>query len=167
MDDHTRITKPNVYISPYELCHLHYMLEQHLDDLVPNGKGPLYEIMQDLGPSPFQPGGNIQLPKTTRCLQLSNRFEDIPQDPNSQLQQLIVDTKRLVIYVIQIQSGRHLLDIFEQPVTDDHERQWTEVKKAEFSILNNNDSTNHPHQESIANKRCIIKLGNTPIDINT
>ncbi|KAI9308755.1 hypothetical protein BJ944DRAFT_246306 [Cunninghamella echinulata] len=161
LDDHTRITKPNVYISPYELCHLHYMLEQHIDDLVPNGKGPLFEIMQDLGPSSFQPG--VQLPKTTRCLQLSNRYEDIPQDPNTQLQQLITDTKRLVIYVIQIQSGRHLGDIFEQPVTAEHENQWTEVKKNEFSAHDGSSSNRH---ESIANKRRILKLGNTPLDIN-
>ncbi|CAO3585216.1 unnamed protein product [Absidia cylindrospora] len=159
LDDHARTHKPTVYISPYELCHLQYMIEQHLDVLAPKKQGVLYDIMNDLGTSPFKPG--VQLPKTMWCLKLSNRLDDIPQDSSAQLQQLVVDTKRLVVYIIQIQSGRTLKDIFEQPVSETDETQWLEVKNKEFQPQ---DETNY--HESIANKRRLLKLGNTPLDIN-
>ncbi|SAM08885.1 hypothetical protein [Absidia glauca] len=159
LDDHARTHKPTVYISPYELCHLHYMLEQHMDDMAPKKQGTLYDIMNDLGPSPFKPG--VQLPKTTWCLKLSNRQDDLPQDSSAQLQQLVTDTKRLVVYIIKIQSGRHLQDIFDQPLEDPHEAQWVQLKQNEF--LPQEDSSYH---ESLSQKRRFLKLGNTPLDIN-
>ncbi|KAI8096562.1 Rho GTPase activation protein [Halteromyces radiatus] len=161
LDDHARTQKPTIYISPYELCHLHYMIEQHIEVLAPKKQGTLFEIISDLGPSPFKPG--VQLPTTVWCLRLTNRDDDIPQDSTAQLQQLIVDTKRLVVYIIQIQSGPNLLDIFQQPVTDIHEAQWMEIKQREF--LPHKDQGVNYH-ESIAKKRRSLKLGNTPLDIN-
>jgi Ras GTPase-activating-like protein IQGAP2/3 len=159
LDDHARTHKPTVYISPYELCHLHYMLEQHMDDMAPKKQGTLYDIINDLGPSPFKPG--VQLPKTTWCLKLSNRQDDLPQGSSAQLQQLVTDTKRLVVYIIKIQSGRHLQDIFDQPLEDHHEAQWVQLKQTEF--LPQEDSNYH---ESLSQKRRFLKLGNTPLDIN-
>ncbi|KAI8068711.1 hypothetical protein BC940DRAFT_346392 [Gongronella butleri] len=158
LDDHTRTQKPAIYISPYELCHLHYMLEQYLEDLAPKKQGTLVDILSDLGPSQFQPG--VELSKTTRRLQVTNRHDDLPQDPSSQVQQLVTDTKRLVVYVMQVQAGRDLLEIFNQSVSDEHEAQWKEAKRAEFQELRD------PRLKAIAQKHRMLKLGNTTLDVN-
>ncbi|KAG0186396.1 hypothetical protein DFQ28_007927 [Apophysomyces sp. BC1034] len=156
--DHARTHKPVVYISPYELYYLHYMLEENLDELEPS-HGMLRDIIQDLGPSPYGPGGDVPTDSSVLCLSLSNRSTDIPLDPAARLQQLLVDTKRLVVYVIRIQSGSTLRTIFEQPVLQEHEEAWSTVKQQEFE-----------DPERLASQRRYLKLGRTgeePLDLKS
>ncbi|KAI8391606.1 RasGAP C-terminus-domain-containing protein [Radiomyces spectabilis] len=129
--DQVRTEKPRVYISPTELFHLHYALQVNLRVLEPEGTGKLHGLLQELGDSPYMP--NMEYPESTICLSLTNPSNDLPSDPAARIQQLQVDAKRLVIYVIKVQSGTHLQEIFEAPVTPDHEAAWTSFKKVEFS----------------------------------
>lgn len=147
MNDHISTHKPIVYISPYELFHLHYAIETSLDDLDPDEKGLLRGIIQQLGPSPYHP--SLELPDSMLCLTLNQPSEDMPMDPAAQQQQLLVDAKRLVIYILKLQSGSSLREILQAPVTAQTEREWNTFKEAEFP-----DS-----KEGIAAKRRFIKLG--------
>ncbi|KAI9032900.1 Rho GTPase activation protein [Phycomyces nitens] len=165
--DIARTNKPMIYISPYELYYLHYMIETNLDSLETdqgNGNGTLADIIKQIGQSPYSPGDDQQhLPETPICLSLSNRAEDIPQDPASRLKQLLVDTKRLVVYVIKSQSGPNLRAIFEEPVRDEHEENWKEVKEHEFGTQSQEPTKDH----LIRTKRRYLCLNqkDAPVDL--
>ncbi|KAI8145855.1 Rho GTPase activation protein [Fennellomyces sp. T-0311] len=157
MNDQISTHKPNVYISPYELFHLHYAIENNMDDIDPLKNGPLRSIIQDLGPSPFSP--SLDLPDSILCLTLSHPSDNIPMDPAARQQQLLVDTKRLVIYTIKIQSGESLEAILEAPVGPEHEEAWNSFKTTEFA----------DQQDPIAAKRRYVKLSQLgpPLDLQS
>lgn len=152
MNDQISTRKPVVYISPYELFHLHYAIEHNLDDLEPRRHGPLSDIIRELGPSPYHP--NLELPESLLCLTLSHPSDGIPMDAAARQQQLLVDAKRLVTYIIKIQGGATLKKVLRAPVTEQEEDAWEAFKQAEFS-------------NPIHAKRRYIKLGHNdpPLDL--
>lgn len=131
LTDQTNTRKPVVYMSPKELYHLHYTLQHNIDTIEPEGSGVLHDIIDQIGVSPYHP--EIELPESMVCLTLTYRSDNIPMDPNARLQQILVDTKRLIVYVIKIQSGKDLSHILQEPVTLEHENMWSELKMTEFS----------------------------------
>ncbi|KAG0183108.1 hypothetical protein DFQ29_009806 [Apophysomyces sp. BC1021] len=150
--DQVNTHKPTVYITPNELFQFHSILDYSLEELEPEG-GLLTDILSELGPSLYSP--DIEFPETMLCLTLSNRCDTIPLDPNEKLRHILTDTKRLTVYVIRIQSGPSLADIFEAPVNDEHESQWEALKHGEFGENNGK-----------ANRR-FLQLGQTepPLDL--
>jgi hypothetical protein len=125
--------KPIVYISPYEVYHMHYIVHNNINGLEPENKGPLCDILEELGQPLYNP--NVEMPEsahTEMSLTLTNRYDKIPQDPNARLKQLLVDTKRFLLYVIKIQNGNDLKTIFTQPIQAEHEGMWSELKQLEF-----------------------------------
>jgi hypothetical protein len=158
LTDQTNTHKPIVYLSPKELFHLHYTLQNNLDMIEPEGSGTLHDIINEIGVSAYHP--DLELPESMVCLTLANHCDDIPMDPTARLQQLLVDTKRLVIYVIKIQSGQDLAHIFSEAVTTEHEDAWTQFKWEEFLEAGHEDHT-------ILTKRRHLKLGQSepPLDL--
>ena len=166
MNDQISTHKPRVYISPYELFHLHYAIEQNLDDLELRKTGPLRSIIQKLGPSPFNP--SLELPDSTLCLTLSHPSDNIPMDPAARQQQLLVDSKRLVIYTIKIQSGESLKSILEAPVLPEHENAWESLKVTEFCEDHQQQRQQHDGGgDSITVTRRYVKLSQSdpPLDL--
>lgn len=159
LTDQTNTHKPVVYLSPKELFHLHYTLQHNLEMIEPEESGILHDIINEIGPSVYHP--EIELPESMVCLTLTNQCDDIPMDPTARLQQLLVDTKRLVIYVIKIQSGQDLAHIFQDTVTQEHESAWTSFKYKEF--------IEGPEDRTIVAKRRHLKLGQSgpPLDLQT
>lgn len=157
LTDQTNTHKPIVYLSPKELFHLHYTLQNNLDSIEPEGTGLLHDICNEIGTSTYHP--DIELPESMVCLTLTNHCDDIPMDPTARLQQLLVDTKRLVIYVIKIQCGKNLAHIFQEPITFEHENLWSQFKSKEFSE-GSRDNT-------VVSKRRHLKLGQSepPLDL--
>ncbi|KAI9497788.1 Rho GTPase activation protein [Zychaea mexicana] len=158
MNDQISTHKPTVYISPYELFHLHYAIEHNLEDLeVQKAGGPLRSIIEQLGPSPFTP--SLELPDSMLCLTLSHPSDNISMDPAARQQQLLVDSKRLVIYTIKIQSGDSLKTILEAPVTSEHEEAWQTLKAVEFA----------DQGDAVAVKRRYVKLSQSdpPLDLQS
>lgn len=157
LTDQTNTHKPIVYLSPKELFHLHYTLQHNLDMIEPEGNGILHDIINEIGPSAYHP--DLELPESMVCLTLANHCDDIPMDPTARLQQLLVDTKRLAIYVIKHQSGQNLAHIFSEPVTEEHEAAWNEFKVQEFM--------EGPEDHTIVTKRRHLKLGQSepPLDL--
>jgi Ras GTPase-activating-like protein IQGAP2/3 len=158
LTDQTSTHKPIVFISPSELFHLHYTIQNNLDSIEPEGSGILHDIINEIGPSIYRP--DIELPESMVCLTLTNRHDDIPMDPGARLQQLLVETKRLVSYVIKIQSGPNLDHILRESINQEYEIEWGHFKSREFSSNTHIDHT-------IATKRRHLKLGqtDTPIDL--
>ncbi|KAI8391699.1 Rho GTPase activation protein [Radiomyces spectabilis] len=159
--DHASTSKPVVYISPQELYYLHYLIANNKEELEPEGRGMLTDIIQTIGPSPYR--SNMELPESMLRLTLTNRADTIAQDPAARLQQLLVDTKRLVVYVIRIQQGSSLKAIFDAPVTQEHEDTWSAMKQAEFEPKENDAKA------AMAAKRRYLKLGrdDSPLDIQS
>jgi Ras GTPase-activating-like protein IQGAP2/3 len=157
LTDQISTIKPVVYLSPLELFHLHYTIQNNMDSIEPDGCSILSEIVNDIGESAYHP--DVDLPETAVCLSLSSPYEDLPMDLEAQLEQLLVDAKRLVIYVIKVQSGPNLAHIFEQLITVDHEKAWDQFKYKEFLEVED--------ENSAAAKRRYLRLGQTdqPIDL--
>ncbi|KAI8340669.1 Rho GTPase activation protein [Chlamydoabsidia padenii] len=141
LTDHTRTQKPLVYMTPTELFHLHYVLENNMDMLEPGmkddmirqneGGTPLYDLVSAIGPATFGPDKAIPNDITV-CLTLGSHRDDMPSDSASWLRQAIFDTKRLVVYVIKHQTGPTLRDILETSVEQQHEDSWERFKQQEF-----------------------------------
>lgn len=141
LTDHTRTHKPMIYMTPTELFHLHYVLDNNMeilepgtkDDMIRQNEGgtPLYDLVSAIGTATFGPDKTIPN-DTTICLTLSSHRDTLPSDSASWLRQAIFDTKRLVVYVIKHQTGPRLLDILEAPVDRQHEDEWVRFKKQEF-----------------------------------
>ncbi|KAG1495134.1 hypothetical protein G6F46_001406 [Rhizopus delemar] len=159
LTDQISTIKPVVYLSPLELFHLHYTIQNNMDSIEPDGCSILSEIVNDIGESAYHP--DVDLPETAVCLSLSSPYEDLPMDLEAQLEQLLIDAKRLVIYVIKVQSGPNLAHIFEQPITVDHEKAWDQFKYKEFLEVED--------ENSAAAKRRYLRLGQTdqPIDLRS
>ncbi|KAM3578882.1 iqgap-related protein [Umbelopsis sp. WA50703] len=144
--------KPIVYISPYEVYHMHHIVSNNINDLEPEKAGPLRDILQELGQPLYSP--DVDMPEsahTEMSLTLTNQYAKIPHDPNARLKQLLVDTKRFLLYVIKIQNGNDLQAIFTQPITNEHEHLWAELKQLEFQ--------NREESQDVLQKRRFVHLG--------
>ncbi|KAI8100025.1 Rho GTPase activation protein [Halteromyces radiatus] len=171
LTDHTNTRKPMVYMTPMELFHLHYVLENNMDILEPGvkdvtirrneGGTPLSDLLTSLGPSSFGPDQTIPNDITVR-LTLTSHRDDLPVDSATWLRQAIFDTKRLVVYVIKHQSGPTLLDILQAPVEQEHESNWEKFKQIEFlgttADDNDNKSTFNNSKTMMAAKRRLLQL---------
>lgn len=115
---------------PTELYHIHQLLEESIDSLERQKTGILHNILGDLGEAPVDV--NMSVPLHVLRLELSDRRDGIPNEAGGDIKKLLLDTKRLVILVIQVQSGPSLEAIFEDPVTDEHESIWEVVREQQF-----------------------------------
>ncbi|KAG0237507.1 hypothetical protein BGW42_000717 [Actinomortierella wolfii] len=130
-NDQVNTTRPTVYISPYEIFTIHSILMDKIDILAPEMDDPLRVILSELGHPPSgyeehaQGHGEI-------CLTLQNRFTATLDDPDMDLKHLFVETKRYILAIIRIQSGRNLMEILERRVTVHEEQAWEEMKVTEL-----------------------------------
>ncbi|KAI8327065.1 hypothetical protein EDC96DRAFT_112436 [Choanephora cucurbitarum] len=130
LSDCTSTKKPTVYVHPTELYHMHHLLQEHVHFIERQENGVLHSILSDLGDAPTDI--NMSVPLHVLRLELSDRREGIPSESGGDVKKLLLDTKRLVILVIQVQSGPSLEAIFNEPVTEDHESIWEVVKEESF-----------------------------------
>lgn len=86
--------------------------------------------MQDLGEAPTDI--NLTVPLRLLRLELTDRRDGLSTETGGDVKKLLLDTKRLMILVIQVQSGPTLEDILNDPVTEEHERIWEIVKEEQF-----------------------------------
>ncbi|KAF9437665.1 hypothetical protein BGZ76_011706 [Entomortierella beljakovae] len=130
--DQMNTIRPAVFISPYEIFNMHAMLIDRIDVLAPEMDDPIRVILSELGNPPSgyeehsQGHGEV-------CLTLQNRFTANLDDPDMDLKHLFVETKRYILAIIRIQSGRNLMEILERRVTVHEEQVWEELKVTEMS----------------------------------
>ncbi|PWN48300.1 hypothetical protein IE53DRAFT_203326 [Violaceomyces palustris] len=131
--DHTVQQKPVIYISPNEIYSMHLLLSAQLDHLAPLPEDPLRTILSELGPPPVS---NTQELNTARdseiTFELVSRMTHL-KDPEAETKALFVETKRLVLSLLKVQSGKTLVDVFVAPVTDQEEMTWEEIVSLEVA----------------------------------
>ncbi|KAI8611020.1 hypothetical protein BC830DRAFT_1128613 [Chytriomyces sp. MP71] len=116
--DLTQQKKLSVFISPNEIFQVHDALLGCVDDIISDDTDPMKAVLEELGAAPA-PSDTLH---KEVYLNLVNRLPVKESEAQDQkLKQLISDTKRLVLVVIKIQSGKNLLDILESPVTENEE----------------------------------------------
>ncbi|KAI8643207.1 hypothetical protein BD408DRAFT_365136 [Parasitella parasitica] len=130
LSDYTSTQKPTVYVHPTELYHIHQLLQDNVDFVERQSGGILHSILSDLGPAPAHV--NMSVPLHVLRLELTDSRDGIPSETKSDVKKLLLDTKRLVILVIQVQAGSSLEAIFNDPVSEEHERIWEAVREEAF-----------------------------------
>ncbi|XP_044519064.1 ras GTPase-activating-like protein IQGAP2 [Gracilinanus agilis] len=145
--DIIRVSKPTIYITIEEIINIHSLLLDHRAAIAPEKNDPLNEVLADLGMIPgiesFLGEGAIdpddpnkentvkQLLKTEISLSLTSKYG--LKGENIDLRSLMGNTKRLILDVIQVQSGPSLLDILQTPATEKQELEYN--LKMEKQIL--------------------------------
>ncbi|UZJ52581.1 hypothetical protein CBS101457_001901 [Exobasidium rhododendri] len=131
--DHTVQQRPVIYISPNEIYSMHLLVVQQLEHLAPMHEDPLRILMTELGQPPVS---NTQELNSARDSEIT--FELISRrtsfkDPEAETKALFVETKRLVLSLLKVQSGKTLIDVFVAPVTDQDEMAWEEIVSLEVA----------------------------------
>lgn len=129
--DHTIQQRPVIYISPHEIYSMHLLVAQQLDALAPNSEDPLRATLEELGAPPgaaSQELSDARLGEIT--FELVNRCTSL-KDPEADNKALFVETKRLVLSLLKVQSGKTLMDVFLTPVSDQDEMTWEEIVSLE------------------------------------
>ncbi|KAI9093128.1 hypothetical protein DFS34DRAFT_631683 [Phlyctochytrium arcticum] len=120
-------SRPTVKLTPGEIFHLHQVLMEHIQDVAPDEKDNIRQVLKDLEPvPPQQEEGGFEIE-----LRLRNRFPSLEDERAARVRALWNDAKRYTIAVVRIQSGRNLLDILEAPVTEAEEASYQEYLEQE------------------------------------
>ncbi|KAI9252676.1 hypothetical protein BY458DRAFT_522733 [Sporodiniella umbellata] len=159
--DHTSTQKPTIYIHPTELYHIHQLLQEHTDYVEHQKTGVLHDILQDLGEAPLDI--NLTVPLHLLRLDLIDRRDGLSIETGGDIKKLLLDTKRLIILVIQVQSGPTLEHILNEPITQEHERIWEAVKEEQFP------SKGTDQEIEMANRERNFKFGyqNAAMDVKS
>lgn len=131
--DHTIQQRPVIYITPQEIYSMHLLVAQQVDALAPNMEDPLRLTLSELGPPPgtaSQELSDARLGEIT--FELVSRRTSL-KDPEADTQALFVETKRLVLALLKVQSGKTLMDVFLTPVSDQDEMTWEEIVSLEVA----------------------------------
>ncbi|KAI9202931.1 uncharacterized protein BJ171DRAFT_460734 [Polychytrium aggregatum] len=124
--------KPTIYISPNEILQIHRAIYDNLDDIAPEKSDPIRQILGDLGTPPPVPEGK-EVPGNELALVLVNRFAKLESTENVKLKHLLSETKRMVLTILRVQSGKNILDILEAAVTEKEEQQFAEVVRMDIA----------------------------------
>ncbi|EMC99424.1 hypothetical protein BAUCODRAFT_29768 [Baudoinia panamericana UAMH 10762] len=120
-------TKPTLYIKLADVFTLHSLVADNAASIAPSRDDHIKEVLTDLGSaksnesdlSGAATGGEI-------TLTLKSRFT-VQEDPNAEARALFMATKRLVLYIIKVQTGSNLLEIMCRPITHADADRWIEV----------------------------------------
>jgi len=162
--DQVNTIRPTVYMSPHEIFMMHAMLIDKVDILAPDMDDPLRVILSELGnpPAGYEEHsiGNGEV-----CLTLQNRFTANLDDPDMDLKHLFVETKRYILSIIRIQSGKNLMEILERRATIHEEQAWQELKASEMSRHQHHQRRIDNNSESSLNEH-LRTTGNNMLDMN-
>lgn len=88
---------------------------------------------------------------------------DVFTEPDADIKSLFMETKRLILYIIRIQSGANLMDILVKPITQEDDEKWFALLDEE--ALNQNEQ--HARQRSAYAPSIIDTSGSTLLDISS
>nr|POE92358.1 ras gtpase-activating-like protein rng2 [Quercus suber] len=124
-------TKPTLYIKLTDIFALHSLVADNLPAVVATRDDPLRELLTDLGSAKSNESdlsGAVRGGEFT--LTLRSRFA-VQEDPNAEARQLFTATKRLVLYVIKVQSGSSLMEILTRPISHEDAENWIQLVRDE------------------------------------
>ncbi|WPH03405.1 Hypothetical protein R9X50_00628500 [Acrodontium crateriforme] len=118
-------TKPVLYLKLSDIFALHSLIVDNLSSVAPASDDGIKELLIDLGTAKgnendlsgaAQKGSEI-------TLTLKSRFT-LQEDPNAEARALFTATKRLVLYIIKVQSGSNLMEILTRPISHEDDDNW-------------------------------------------
>ncbi|KAF2481197.1 ras GTPase [Neohortaea acidophila] len=120
-------TKPTLYIKLADIFALHNLVADNLSAVASARDDPIKELLADLGSAKSNEsdlsgavsGGEI-------TLTLKSRYT-VQEDPNADARALFTATKRLVLYVIKVQSGANLMEILLRPISHEDADRWIQL----------------------------------------
>ncbi|GAB7363218.1 hypothetical protein MBLNU230_g3500t1 [Neophaeotheca triangularis] len=140
-------TKPTLYIKMVDIFALHSLLTENLQAIAPLRDDPLKELLTDLGTAKSNETdlGHAGSGSGEITLTLKSRFT-VQEDPNADVRALFTATKRLVLYIIRVQSGSNLMEILLRPISQEDDDCWTSLIEAEVmeKERNSNPRRNQP-----------------------
>ena len=126
-------SKPTLYIKLADIFALHSLVADNISGVAPARDDPIKELLSDLGTaksnesdlSSASQGGEI-------TLTLKSRFT-VQEDPNAEAKALFTATKRLVLYIIKVQSGSNLMEILLRPISHEDADKWIQLVQEELA----------------------------------
>ncbi|KAK9369109.1 hypothetical protein V1509DRAFT_621145 [Lipomyces kononenkoae] len=120
-DDLTAASRPSLYLNLTDIHFLHSILVKHLELMAPDQSDPLRDAVKELGPLPSNSNEILNISRLTEVkLDLNPGFLRL-ENPESEINSLLVEAKRYLLYVIRVQTGSNLLEILIKPVTEEDE----------------------------------------------
>ncbi|PNS20859.1 Ras GTPase-activating-like protein rng2 [Sphaceloma murrayae] len=128
-------TKPTLYIKMADIFSIHHLVTDHIQLLCPSQDDPLREIVTELGSVKSNENEMMGVSSQEISLQLQTKYHDM-QDPDADVKALFMETKRLALYIIRVQSGANMLDILVKPISQEDDDKWLALLDEEYSQQN-------------------------------
>ncbi|GAB7322524.1 hypothetical protein MBLNU13_g03450t1 [Cladosporium sp. NU13] len=164
MSDLYSRTKPTVYIKLSDIFQLHTMVTENIAVVAPTRDDAIKEVLSDLG----TPKGNeADLGNTGGggeiTLTLKSRYK-VQEDPNAEARALFTATKRLVLFIIRVQSGSNLMEILLRPISHEDDDKWYTLVDEEIAGKESRSPTRSPrkaYQQGAFDPRASMRGGRT------
>jgi Ras GTPase-activating-like protein IQGAP2/3 len=164
MSDLYSRTKPTVYIKLSDIFQLHTMITENLSVVAPTRDDSIKEVLSDLG----TPKGNeADLGNTGGggeiTLTLKSRYK-VQEDPTAEARALFTATKRLVLFIIRVQSGSNLMEILLRPISHEDDDKWYTLVDEEIAGKESRSPTRSPrkaYQQGAFDPRASMRGGRT------
>jgi len=164
MSDLYSRTKPTVYIKLSDIFQLHTMVTENIAVVAPTRDDAIKEVLSDLG----TPKGNeADLGNTGGggeiTLTLKSRYK-VQEDPTAEARALFTATKRLVLFIIRVQSGSNLMEILLRPISHEDDNKWYTLVDEEIAGKESRSPTRSPrkaYQQGAFDPRASMRGGRT------
>lgn len=126
-DDLTSHGRPNLYIKTSDIFAIHSLVAHELDVMAPDAEDSLRMVISELGALPNDASEILNIAKFTEIkLDLNPSFCKM-EDPDAEVNSLLVSAKRCLIYILRVQSGPNLLGVLVSPIEQYHENKYREI----------------------------------------
>ncbi|KAK4968113.1 iqgap-related protein [Elasticomyces elasticus] len=117
--------KPTLYIKMADIFAIHQIIASEMSYLCSTmpQDDVLRDIIRELGSAKNNENEMRGVSTNEISLTLSPKLHNV-EDPEAEVKALFMETKRLVLYIIRIQSGANLLEIMVRPITWEDEDRW-------------------------------------------
>ncbi|KAI6250767.1 Ras GTPase-activating-like protein rng2 [Erysiphe necator] len=127
--------KPTLYIKMDDIFAIHKLIEADLPHICQNKDDLLRDIIHELGSAKNNENEMLGVSSIEIQMKLNPKLHDI-EDPEADIKELFMETKRCVLYIIRVQTGSNLMEILIRPITPEDEIKWNSVIIEEFSVEN-------------------------------
>jgi Ras GTPase-activating-like protein IQGAP2/3 len=122
--------KPTLYIKMADIFAIHQLVSQDISSVCPNKDDLLRDLVHELGSAKSNENEMSAVSTQEITLTLNPKLHDV-EDPEAEQKALFTETKRCILYIIRIQSGRNLLEILVKPITIEDEERWDMLLREE------------------------------------
>ena len=137
-------TKPAVYIKLADVFGMHTLISDNISAVASGRDDPIKELLTDLGTAKANESdlsGAAHGSEIT--LTLKSKYT-VQEDPNAEARQLFTATKRLVLYVIKVQSGSNLMEILLRPISHEDADNWIRLVQEEIAEQDRQNRRQNP-----------------------